>query len=177
MIGFYAIIGRDIYLYFSEKNNEDFTIYLKKDIKILLSSLVIHNYLKIPINKLIICNTIQWFISKVYNVGDIIDVDAAWTVYQNVYGLKCDETFDRKNLRRCLSARKSELLIQFLRANYIFTNRNNGHLKNQPHINQKIMIGHRKTTWTILNALKGISYEIRYLIIILNYYREMCNYI
>ncbi|GFV16231.1 uncharacterized protein TNCV_4337491 [Trichonephila clavipes] len=81
-------------------------------------------------------NIIQRFTCNVYNASNVIDIDAAqlqmfidsYTVFY------VNEDFDRKNLRkfdaRNLPTCKSELLQQYLRANYICTIWNNAHLKN-----------------------------------------------
>jgi len=81
-------------------------------------------------------NIIQEFICKVYNVGNIIDVDAArLQMFINSYTVAdVNEAFDRKKLRNfdgsSLPPCKNELLQQFLRANYICSIWNNANLKN-----------------------------------------------
>ncbi|CAK1552503.1 unnamed protein product [Leptosia nina] len=83
-----------------------------------------------------IFNIIQRFICNVYNVPNVIDVDAArLQIFINLYTVSdVNEAFDRKKLRNFdasnLPPCKSELLQQFLRANYICTIWNNAHLKN-----------------------------------------------
>ncbi|CAK1544134.1 unnamed protein product [Leptosia nina] len=83
-----------------------------------------------------IFNIIQRFICNVYNVPNVIDVDGArlqifidsYTVsdVNEAFDLKKLRNFDASNLPPC----KSELLQQFLRANYVCTIWNNAHLKN-----------------------------------------------
>ncbi|GFY64563.1 uncharacterized protein TNIN_98381 [Trichonephila inaurata madagascariensis] len=81
-------------------------------------------------------NIIQRFICNVYNAGNVIDVDAArLQMFIDLYTISdVNEDFDRKKLRNfdaCnLPPCKSELLQQFLRANYTCTIWNNAHLKN-----------------------------------------------
>lgn len=81
-------------------------------------------------------NIIQRFICNIYNVRNIIDVDAArLQMFIDSYTVSdVNETFNRKKLRNfdasSLPPCKSELLQQFLRANYICTIWNNAHLKN-----------------------------------------------
>ncbi|KAF9419894.1 hypothetical protein HW555_003727, partial [Spodoptera exigua] len=81
-------------------------------------------------------NVIQSFICYLYNVENINDVDAARLQFfidsYTVSDVK--EAFNRKKLRNfdasSLPPCKSELLQQFLRANYICCIWNNAHLKN-----------------------------------------------
>lgn len=74
---------------------------------------------------------IQQFICEVYNVGSIIDVDAArLQLFINTYQVSdINEAFSRKKLRNfdasSLPPCKSELLQQFLRANYVSSIWNN----------------------------------------------------
>nr|CAD7262235.1 unnamed protein product [Timema shepardi] len=76
------------------------------------------------------------FICNVYNVGHVIDVDAArLQMFIDSYTVSdVNEAFDRKKLRNFdasnLPPCKIELLQQFRRANYICTIWNNAHLKN-----------------------------------------------
>ncbi|GFR05626.1 uncharacterized protein TNCT_352671 [Trichonephila clavata] len=71
----------------------------------------------------------------IYNTGNAIDVDAArLQMFIDSYTVSdVKETFDRKKLRKFdasnLPPCKSDLLQQFLRANYICTIWNNAHLK------------------------------------------------
>lgn len=80
-------------------------------------------------------NIVQKFICNIYNVGSIIDVDAArLQMFIDSYTVSdVNEAFDRKKLRNFdasnLPPCKSELLQQFLRANYICCIWNNAHLK------------------------------------------------
>ncbi|GFQ72538.1 uncharacterized protein TNCT_59011 [Trichonephila clavata] len=83
-------------------------------------------------------NIIQRFICNVYNAGNAIDVDAArLQMFIDSYTVSdVKEAFDRKKLRKFDASNlppckpcKSELLQQFLRANYICTIWNNAHLK------------------------------------------------
>ncbi|GFR17097.1 platelet glycoprotein 4 [Trichonephila clavata] len=80
-------------------------------------------------------NIIYRFICNVYNAGNAIDVDAA-RLQMFIYSYTVSdvkEAFDRKKLRKFdasnLPPCKSELLQQFLRANYICTIWNNARLK------------------------------------------------
>ncbi|XP_052744418.1 uncharacterized protein LOC128199343 [Bicyclus anynana] len=77
---------------------------------------------------------IQRFICNVYNVPNVIDVDAArLQIFIDSYTVSdVNEAFDRKKLRNFDASNlpPSELLQQFLRANYICTIWNNAHLKN-----------------------------------------------
>ena len=81
-------------------------------------------------------NVIQTFICYLYNVGNINDVDAArLQIFIDSYKVSdVNEAFNRKKLRNfdasSLPPCKSELLQQFLRANYICSIWNNAHLKN-----------------------------------------------
>lgn len=81
-------------------------------------------------------NIIQRFICNIYNVRNIIDVDAVrLQMFIDSYTVSdVNETFNRQKLRNFdasnLPPCKSELLQQFLRANYICTIWNNAHLKN-----------------------------------------------
>ncbi|XP_050679443.1 uncharacterized protein LOC126975556 [Leptidea sinapis] len=83
-----------------------------------------------------IFNIIQRFICNVYNVPNVIDVDAArLQIFIDSYTVSdVNEAFDRKKLRNFdasnLPPCKSELLQQFLRANCICTVWNYTHLKN-----------------------------------------------
>ncbi|KAH9628353.1 hypothetical protein HF086_015883 [Spodoptera exigua] len=81
-------------------------------------------------------NGIQSFICYLYNVENINDVDAArLQIFIDSYTVSdVNEAFNRKKLRNfdasSLPPCKSELLQQFLRANYICCIWNNAHLKN-----------------------------------------------
>ncbi|KAH9633489.1 hypothetical protein HF086_013166 [Spodoptera exigua] len=81
-------------------------------------------------------NVIQSFICYLYNVENINDVDAArLQMFIDSYTVSdVNEAFNRKKLRNfdasSLPPCKSELLQQFLRANYICCIWNNAHLKN-----------------------------------------------
>lgn len=80
-------------------------------------------------------DVIQNFICYLYNVGDLNDVDAArLQIFIDSYTVSdVNEAFNKKKLRNfdasCLPPCKSELLQQFLRANYICSIWNNAHLK------------------------------------------------
>ncbi|GFY39603.1 uncharacterized protein TNIN_375451 [Trichonephila inaurata madagascariensis] len=79
---------------------------------------------------------VQRFICNVYNADNVIDVDAArLQMFIDLYAISdVNEAFDRKKLRNFYASNlppcKSELLQQFLRANYTCTIWNNAHLKN-----------------------------------------------
>ncbi|KAH9634460.1 hypothetical protein HF086_008294 [Spodoptera exigua] len=81
-------------------------------------------------------NVIQSFICYLYNVKNINDVDAArLQIFIDSYTVSdVNEAFNRNKLRNfdasSLPPCKSELLQQFLRANYICCIWNNAHLKN-----------------------------------------------
>ncbi|CAG9765833.1 unnamed protein product [Ceutorhynchus assimilis] len=80
-------------------------------------------------------NTIQKFICDVYNVNEIIDVDAArLQLFINSYTVSSvNEEFHRKNIKNFEASNlppcKSELLQQFRRANYIASIWNNANTK------------------------------------------------
>ena len=83
-----------------------------------------------------IFNIIQSFICYLYNVGNLNDVDAArLQIFIESYSVSdLNEAFNTKKLRNFdasnLAPCKSELLQQFLRANYICSIWNNAHMKN-----------------------------------------------
>ncbi|GFY45156.1 uncharacterized protein TNIN_144171 [Trichonephila inaurata madagascariensis] len=75
-----------------------------------------------------------------------------------------NEAFDRKRLRNFdasnLPPCKSELLQQFLRANYTCTIWNNAHLKSPATYQPENNGWASKMINTILNGLKGINYQV-----------------
>nr|XP_046473659.1 uncharacterized protein LOC124214934 isoform X3 [Neodiprion pinetum] len=85
--------------------------------------------------QVLIFDIIQSFICYLYNMNDINDVDAArLQMFINSYTVSdVNEAFNRKKLQNfdasCLPPCKSELLQQFLRANYICSIWNNAHLQ------------------------------------------------
>ena len=80
-------------------------------------------------------NIVQEFICQVYNVPEVIDVDAAGLqLFINTHTVSdINEELNRKDVKnfyvRNLPPCKSELLLQFWRANCIVSLWNNAHMK------------------------------------------------